>query len=94
MSHHYYSGPDFSFPHGDARVYFTDLYAFQKPADASKSILIMNVHPSGGENPPGPKRKGDERQSRGPWRRVSRFSLSRATSQGSIQWASMNRFPI
>jgi Domain of unknown function (DUF4331) len=53
MSHHY-SGPDFSFPHGDARLDFTDLYAFQKPADASKSILIMNVHPSGGENPPGP----------------------------------------
>jgi Domain of unknown function (DUF4331) len=53
MSHHY-SGPDFSFPHGDARLDFTDLYAFQKPGDASKSILIMNVHPSGGENPPGP----------------------------------------
>jgi len=27
MSHHY-SGPDFSFPHGDARLDFTDLYAF------------------------------------------------------------------
>src|SRR6202046_2137723 len=53
MSHHY-SGPDFSFPHGDARLDFTDLYAFPKPGDASKSILIMNVHPSAGENPPGP----------------------------------------
>src|SRR5712664_2193480 len=53
MSHHY-SGPDFSFPRGDARVDFTDLYAFPKPGDASKSILIMNVHPSAGENPPGP----------------------------------------
>ena len=53
MSHHY-SGPDFSFPHGDARLDFTDLYAFPKPGDASKSILIMNVHPSFGENPPGP----------------------------------------
>jgi hypothetical protein len=53
MSHHY-SGPDFSFPHGDARLDFTDLYAFPKPGDASKSILIMNVHPSAGENPAGP----------------------------------------
>jgi hypothetical protein len=32
----------------------TDLYAFPKPGDADKSILIMNVHPSIGENPPGP----------------------------------------
>ena len=53
MSHHY-SGPDFSFPHGDARLDFTDLYAFPKPGDARKSILIMNVHPSAGENPAGP----------------------------------------
>src|SRR5258707_1265897 len=53
MSHHY-SGPDFGFPHGDARLDFTDLYAFQKPGDASKSILIMNVHPALGVNPPGP----------------------------------------
>jgi hypothetical protein len=53
MSHHY-SGPDFGFPHGDARLDFTDLYAFPKPGDASKSILIMNVHPSAGVNPAGP----------------------------------------
>src|SRR5262249_16471815 len=53
MSHHY-SGPDFSFPHGDARLDFTDLYAFPKPGDTGKSILIMNVHPSAGESPPGP----------------------------------------
>jgi hypothetical protein len=53
MSHHY-SGADFGFPHGDARLDFTDLYAFPKPGDASKSILIMNVHPSTGANPPGP----------------------------------------
>src|SRR6266478_215790 len=52
MSHHY-SGPDFSFPQGDARLDFTDLYAFPKPGDAGKSILIMNVHPSASENPPG-----------------------------------------
>src|ERR1700681_729829 len=53
MSHHY-SGPDFGFPHGDARLDFTDLYAFPKPGDSGKSILIMNVHPSVGVNPPGP----------------------------------------
>jgi hypothetical protein len=53
MSHHY-SGPEFGFPHGDARLDFTDLYAFPKPGDAAKSILIMNVHPSLGANPPGP----------------------------------------
>jgi hypothetical protein len=53
MSHHY-SGPDFGFPHGDARLDFTDLYAFSKPGNAGKSILIMNVHPSVGVNPQGP----------------------------------------
>jgi hypothetical protein len=53
MSHHY-SGPDFGFPHGDARLDLTDLYAFPKPGDATKSILIMNVHPSASYNPPGP----------------------------------------
>jgi hypothetical protein len=53
MSHHY-SGPDFGFPHGDARLNFTDLYAFPKPGDPRKSILIMNVHPSASVDPPGP----------------------------------------
>jgi len=53
MSHHY-SGPDYGFPHGGARLDLTDLYAFPKPGDAGKSILIMNVHPSVGVNPPGP----------------------------------------
>src|SRR5580693_3289158 len=53
MSHHY-SGPDFGFPHGDARLDLTDLYAFPKPGEAGKSILIMNVHPSAVVNPPGP----------------------------------------
>ena len=53
MSHHY-SGPDFGFPRGDARLDFTDLYAFPKPGDAGKSILVMNVHPSAVVNPPGP----------------------------------------
>jgi hypothetical protein len=40
------AGPDFGFPHGDARLSLTDLYVFPKPGDASKSIMIMNVHPS------------------------------------------------
>jgi hypothetical protein len=45
MSHHY-SGPDWGFPRGDARLDLTDLYAFPKPGDTDKSIMIMNVHPS------------------------------------------------
>jgi hypothetical protein len=53
MSHHY-SGPEFGFPHGDARLDLTDLYAFPKPGDAGKSIFIMNAHPSVGVSPPGP----------------------------------------
>jgi hypothetical protein len=53
MSHHY-SGPNFGFPYADARLDFTDLYAFPKPSNASKSILVMNVHPSAVVNPPGP----------------------------------------
>ena len=32
----------------------TDLFAFPKPGDAGKSILIMNFHPSVGIDPPGP----------------------------------------
>src|SRR5215471_2433210 len=49
MSHHYstiYPGPQFGFPYGDARLDYTDLFAFPKPGDPSKSILIMDVHPS------------------------------------------------
>src|SRR6266566_3958795 len=53
MSHHY-SGPAGGFPRGDARLDLTDLYAFPKPGDPGKSILIMDVHPSVGINPPGP----------------------------------------
>jgi hypothetical protein len=53
MSHHY-SGPKLVFPGGDARLDFTDLFAFPKPGDSSKSILIMDVHPSLGVDPPGP----------------------------------------
>ena len=53
MSHHY-SGPNLGFAHDDARLDFTDLYAFPKPGDASRSVLIMNVHPSAAVAPPGP----------------------------------------
>src|SRR5256886_4117404 len=56
MSHHA-SGPNFAFPRGDARLDLTDLYAFPKPGDLGKSILVFNVHPSVGVNPPGPTTK-------------------------------------
>jgi len=45
MSHHA-SGPNFGFPRGDARLDMTDLYAFPKPGDTSKSTIVLNVHPS------------------------------------------------
>ena len=51
MSHHA-SGPAFGFPRGDARLDMTDLYAFPKPGDPGKSIIILNVHPSNSVNPP------------------------------------------
>ena len=47
MSHHY-SGPDLSFPHGDARLDYCDLFAFPEPGDTNRSIIIMDVHPSKG----------------------------------------------
>jgi hypothetical protein len=53
MSHHF-SGPNFGFPHGDARLDFTDLFAFPKPGGRGKSILVMDVHPSAGVEPPKP----------------------------------------
>jgi hypothetical protein len=52
MSHHY-SGPNVTFPRGDARLDFTDLYAFPKPGEAGRSIVVMNFHPSVGIDPPG-----------------------------------------
>jgi hypothetical protein len=56
MSHHY-SGPKLAFPNGDARLNFTDLFVFPKAGDGTKTILIMNVHPSVGFNPKGPTTK-------------------------------------
>ncbi|HET7273212.1 MAG TPA: DUF4331 family protein [Rubrobacter sp.] len=47
-------GADFTCPHGDARVDFCDLFAFPKPDDSSRSILIIDVHPSVSVNPEGP----------------------------------------
>src|SRR5947209_105694 len=44
-------------PRGDTRLDMTDLYAFPKPGDPGKSILVLNVHPSVGVNPPGPTTK-------------------------------------
>jgi hypothetical protein len=37
--------PGLKSPGGDAKVDITDIYAFQKPGDPNKSILIMNVNP-------------------------------------------------
>src|SRR5689334_18171048 len=37
--------PGLMSPAMDARVDITDLYAFQKPGDPSKSILILDVNP-------------------------------------------------
>ena len=56
MSHHY-SGPDWGFPHVDARLDLTDLYAFPKPGDAGKSILIMERTPGRRREPAGAYRK-------------------------------------
>jgi hypothetical protein len=50
MTHHY-SGMSGGFPRGDARLDFTDLFAFPKPGDAGKSIIIVNMHPSHVFNP-------------------------------------------
>jgi len=52
MSHHY-SGPDYGFPHGDARLDLTDLYVFSTPGHGGRSVVIMNVHPSESVDPPG-----------------------------------------
>jgi Domain of unknown function (DUF4331) len=53
MAHHY-SGPDFSFPHGDARVDHCDLFAFAPPEGTPRSVVAIDVHPSFGINPEGP----------------------------------------
>jgi hypothetical protein len=52
MAHHY-SGPDFSFPHGDPRVDHCDLFVFPDPEDTTRSVVAIDVHPSAGLNPEG-----------------------------------------
>jgi hypothetical protein len=37
--------PGLTSPNGDPKTDITDIYAFQKPGDPSKSILILNVNP-------------------------------------------------
>lgn len=44
MSDHF-DTPDGQPPNMDARVDICDIYAFQKPEDANKSILVLNVNP-------------------------------------------------
>jgi uncharacterized protein DUF4331 len=44
MSNHY-SAANLRFPGDDARLDFTDLYAFQESGGAGKTILIMNANP-------------------------------------------------
>ena len=44
MSNHY-SAAYLKFPGDDARLDFTDLYAFASPDDAARTILIMDVNP-------------------------------------------------
>jgi hypothetical protein len=44
MSNHY-SAANLRFPGDDARLDFTDIYAFQEPGNAGKTILIIDVNP-------------------------------------------------
>jgi hypothetical protein len=37
--------PGLKSPNMDAQIDITDIYAFQKPGDSAKSILVMNVNP-------------------------------------------------
>ena len=83
MSHHA-SGPNFGFPRGDARLDMTDLYAFAKPGDPSKSIIVLNVHPSFRLDSPEPTTKEPfkpgaliRNQDRHEWRCSDRSYLQR-----------------
>src|ERR1700682_2721573 len=55
--YHQASGPNFGSPRGDARLDMTDLYAFPKPGQPGRSVLVLNVHPSFGVSPLGPTTK-------------------------------------
>ena len=76
MSHHY-SGPAPGFPHGDACLDLTDLYAFGQPGDDRKSILIMNVHLSFSLEPRGPTRSD-------PFAHEAIYELKIDTDGGSV----------
>jgi hypothetical protein len=76
MSHHA-SRPNFDFPRGDARLDMTDLYAFPKPGDPAKAILILNVHPSSAVNPPEPT-------TREPFASGALYELKIDTDSGAI----------
>ena len=52
MSHHY-SGPDYGFPQGDARLDLTDLYAFPKPGAAGRSVGWMTTSTTSCRSVPG-----------------------------------------
>ena len=56
MSHHA-SGPNFGFPRGNAQLDMTDLYVFTKPGDTTKSVIVLNVHPSFRLDSPAPTTK-------------------------------------
>ena len=43
MSNHF-TGLKLGPPEGDTRLDLTDLYAFQAPADASKTVIILNCN--------------------------------------------------
>jgi hypothetical protein len=45
MADHLDSSTKLTSPHGDPAADITDIYIFQKPGDADKSILILNVNP-------------------------------------------------
>ncbi|CAM5667730.1 hypothetical protein GCM10010329_51320 [Streptomyces spiroverticillatus] len=45
MAHHV-SGLGISPTSSDPRSHITDLYAFQKPGDASRTVLVMNINPT------------------------------------------------
>src|SRR5882762_6154226 len=101
MSHHA-SGPDFGFPHGDARLDMTDLYAFSRPGDLSKSIIIFNVHPSMAVNPVAPTTREPfapgalyeiKADTNGESIADVWFSVQFAASAGGTQTATLRRVP-
>ena len=83
MSHHY-SGPQLGFPCGDPRLDFCDLYAFPKPGDPSKSILVMNVHPSSTVNVDLESKLGTELTTSIPFRHEAIYEICIDTNSDSI----------